>query len=80
MVKPLKKFKSGQFEVSLWKNEHEKEGMKFDIVTASLQKSWKKAGSESFERSSISGIAINDIPKLLMLLSKAYEDQNLKVE
>jgi hypothetical protein len=78
--KPIKKFKSGSFEVSLWENEHEKEGKKFKVVSASLQKSWKKADSDDFERSIISGIAMNDIPKLLMLLSKAFEDQSLKVE
>jgi len=80
MAKPIKKFKAGQFEVALWKNEYEKDGKKFEKITAGLQKSWKKPNSDDFDKSTISGIAINDIPKVIMLLNKAYEDQELKGE
>jgi len=77
---PLKNFKSGSYAVSLWENTHKKDNKEFTVVSASLQKSWKKSNSSEFERATISGIAINDIPKIMMLLRKAYEEESMRVE
>lgn len=39
--KPKKKFVSGNISISVWENEHEKEGRKFTMQTYTPQKSYK---------------------------------------
>lgn len=68
--KPIKKFKAGQFETSIWENEIQKDGRSFTAKSVSLRKSWKD--NENWKDSTIN-LQPNDIPKASFVLRKAYE-------
>jgi len=70
MVKPEKKFQAGALEASIFENEVNQNGKNFKIKKVAFQKrykssdgSWKSTGS----------LDISDIPKAILILSKAYE-------
>lgn len=70
MPKPEKKFVSGGIEASVFENQIQKDGKTFNIKKVAFQKrykssdgSWKGTGS----------LDISDIPKAILVLSKAYE-------
>jgi len=70
MGKPEKKFQAGALEASIFENEVNQNGKNFKIKKVAFQKrykssdgSWKSTGS----------LDISDIPKAILILSKAYE-------
>lgn len=70
-MQPEQKFKAGAVEVSIWKNESEKG----DYHSISFQRSYKdKEGNWQTTNS----LKVNDLPKALIALGKAYEYVALK--
>ena len=70
MPKPEKKFQAGGIEASIFENEVEQNGKPIKIKKVAFQKryksndgSWKSTGS----------LDMNDLPKAILVLSKAYE-------
>ena len=70
MPKPEKKFQASGIEASIFENEAHQNGKSIKIKKVAFQKrykstdgSWKSTGS----------LDINDLPKAILVLSKAYE-------
>jgi len=65
------RFKAGQVEATIWRNSYDGEKGKFDSYSVTLSKSyhddksgeWKKTGS----------LSVNDVPKAVVALQKAFE-------
>ena len=73
---PVKKWRSGSFDCSVWSNkrEIERDGNKMEVEfkTVSLRKSWEKDGQ--WHDNTIASIRKNDIAKMILLLQKAQEE------
>ncbi len=69
---PVKKFSVGAIQVAVWENES-KEGNRFNTV--SLDKRYK---DKSNEWKSSSSMKLNDLPKAILALQKAFEYLALK--
>ena len=67
---PEKKFRAGALSATVWKNTIEKEGKTFDFKTVSLERSYK---DNNDEWQTTSNMRINDLPKAVLVLNKAYE-------
>jgi hypothetical protein len=78
---PIKKFRSGSIDCSVWSNkrEIERNGDKVEVEfkTVSLRKSWEKAGQ--WHDSTIN-LRKNDIAVVIVLLQKAQEELLLAKE
>ncbi|MCD4759962.1 hypothetical protein K8R33_03670 [archaeon] len=72
MNKPIKKYKSGSIESSIWLNEREVNGDKVEFKTISLRKSWKD--DKNIWRDATINLRRNDIPKAILVLQKAQEN------
>jgi hypothetical protein len=77
LMKPLKKFKAGSIECSIWANEKEIEGKKIEFKTVNLKRSWKDG---DVWRDQQINLRRNDIIKVLLVLEKAQEELFLNVE
>ncbi len=76
--KPIKKFRSGNIESSIWLNEkQDKEGNKINFKTVSLRKSWNQEGK--WHDSTIN-LRRNDLQKIILVLNKAQEELLLSEE
>jgi hypothetical protein len=64
---PVKKFKAGAISVAIWENE-KKEGGRYNTV--SLDKRYKDK-EEKWQSSS--SLHMNDLPKAIVALQRAYE-------
>lgn len=71
--KPIKKYRSGSFELAFWENERAINDSLVSFQTMSLSKSYKKKG-EDIWRSEVIHIRRMDLPKILVLLQKGMED------
>ena len=69
MTKPEKRFQSGAIEASIFENEIQQNGKTVKIKKVAFQKRYKS--SEGWK--STYSLDINDIPKAILVLSKAYE-------
>jgi len=69
MPKPEKKFQSGGIEASIFENEIQQNGKTLKIKKIAFQKRYKSAQGWKTTYS----LDINDIPKAVLVLSKAYE-------
>ena len=69
MPKPEKKFQSGGIEASVFENEIQQNGKTIRIKKVAFQKRYK---SDQGWKTTYS-LDINDIPKAVLVLSKAYE-------
>ncbi len=69
---PLKKFSAGAVQVAVWENEA-KEGNQFNTV--SITRNYK---DKNDEWKSSSSLRVNDVPKAVLALNKAYEFLALK--
>jgi hypothetical protein len=69
---PLKKFNAGSIQVAVWENES-KEGNRFNTV--SIQRNYK---DKNDEWKSSSTLKVNDLPKAMVALQRAYEYLVLK--
>lgn len=68
-----KKFSAGCIQATIWKNDNDK----FTFSTVRLQKSYMdKAGTWQHTES----LRVNDLPKTIVVLQKAYEYLVLKGE
>ena len=70
MPKPEKSFKCGSCDVAIFENEIEKNGKKLRFKKVSFQKRYKNVDGEWKTTQSLD---VNDIPKAILILSKAYE-------
>jgi hypothetical protein len=76
--KPEKKFSTGLVEATVWKNiKHLEEGKDKEFRTITFNKSYKNSENEWKTTNSLN---TPDIPKAIVVLSKAYEYLILKGE
>ena len=71
IVEPVKKVKIGGIETAVWENAS-KEGQKF--YTTTIERSYK-LGEEWKKTSSL---RVNDLPKAILALQKAFEFASIK--
>ena len=74
MQKPIKKYSAGGINVAVWEN-YSTEGRQFNTVT--LARNYKDKNDQWKTSSSMK---VNDIPKAILALQKAYEALTLKDE
>lgn len=73
---PVKKFQAGGVQAAVWKNETQlKDGTTMDRLSASFERRYK--GKDGSWHSS-SSLQANDIPKTILVLTKAYEYMTVK--
>tara|TARA_Y100000310_G_C20663301_1_gene806013 strand:- start:392 stop:628 length:237 start_codon:yes stop_codon:yes gene_type:complete len=72
MPAPVKKYKVGNFECSIWNNERKFEGSTVEYQTLTLAKRWKD--NKNITREQKLNIRKNDIEKVLVLLRKIQEE------
>ena len=70
MPKPEKRFRCGGCEAAVFENEMNRGGKTMKIKKVSFQKRYK---SMDGEWKSTNSLDINEIPKAILALSKAYE-------
>ena len=74
--RPIKKWRSGSIDCSVWSNkrEIERDGDKMEVEfkTVSLRKSWEKDGK--WYDHTIGNIRKNDLARMILLLQKAQEE------
>ena len=70
MAKPEKRFRCGGCEAAIFENEIVRNGKTIKIKKVSFQKRYKDGDGEWKSTSSLDQ---NDIPKAMLVLSKAYE-------
>ncbi|MCX6801008.1 MAG: hypothetical protein NTZ73_02375 [Candidatus Diapherotrites archaeon] len=70
-MKPVKKLKIGTIDVAVWENESKK-GDKF--FTTTIERSYKKG--EEWKKTN--SFRMNDLPKAILALQKAFEFASLK--
>jgi len=74
---PIYKEKAGAVSISVFENEGKnKEGQKYVFKTVNLQKSYKDKEGK-WQNKDVS-LRIDDIPRAVMLLQKAFENCTLK--
>jgi len=76
MPKPEKKFQSGGIEASIFENEIQQNGKSVKIKKVAFQKRYKSSQGWKTTYS----LDINDLPKAILVLSKAYEHLVLNPE
>jgi len=77
--RPIKKWRSGNFEVAIWSNKSERNGEELEFKTLTLSRNWKKKDDDVW-RSDIMNLRKMDIPRVMVLLQKAQEDLLLTKE
>ena len=77
MSKPEKRFKCGSCEAAIFENEINRNGKTVKLKKAVIQKRYKTADDEWKSTYSLDK---NDIPKMILALSKAYEYLMMGVE
>lgn len=74
MSAPVKKFQAGGVQVAVWENDSPK-GNNLKFNTVSIERRYK---SKDDQWKSTSSMNVNDIPKAILSLQKAYEYLALK--
>lgn len=70
MNQPEKKFKAGALVATIWNNKIQKDGKEETYRTISFERNYKdKEGNWKTTNS----LRVNDLPKAVMILNKAYE-------
>ena len=73
---PEKKFRAGGISVAVWKNESkDSKGVSREFRSVSFEKGYK---DKSGEWKSTNSLHASDIPKAIVVLSKAYEYLTLR--
>lgn len=67
---PEKKFKAGAVAATVWKNKSEKDGSAFEYRTISFERRYK---DNKGEWQSTNSLRVNDLPKAMLVINKAYE-------
>jgi hypothetical protein len=69
---PTKKYRAGAIGVSVWKNTVQNDkGESYDKYSVSTQRSYKDKNDEWQKTTNMN---VNDLPKLITLLQKAFDD------
>lgn len=71
--RPIKKWRSGNFEAAIWLNEKKVGDITTEFKTASLSRSWKKKEDDTWRRDVIHFRRM-DLPKMITLLTKVQEE------
>jgi hypothetical protein len=69
MPKPEKRFRCGAVEASIFENEVQQNGKQFKVKKVSFQKRYK--ASDGWK--STNSLDVNDLPKAILALQKAFE-------
>ena len=77
MGHPEKKFRCGGCEAAIFENEYIKDGKPLTVKKVSFQKRYK---IDDGDWKSTNSLDVNDIPKAVMVLNKAFEYITLKSE
>ncbi|MCK4669892.1 MAG: hypothetical protein KAT43_01720 [Nanoarchaeota archaeon] len=75
MTKPEQKFRVGCVSATIWGNETKKDGKIREFKTVSFERNYKDKDGEWQTTSSLN---INDLPKAMVVLGKAYEYLTLR--
>jgi hypothetical protein len=67
---PEKKFKAGSITATVWLNQTRKGPSKFSYRTVNLERNYKDKDNKW---KSTSSLRLNDLPKAVLVLNKAYE-------
>jgi hypothetical protein len=67
---PENKFRAGAITATIWKNSLNKDGTEASFNSITLERSYK---DKSGNWQTTSSFRINDLPRLTLLLNKAYE-------
>jgi hypothetical protein len=72
---PDAKFRAGPIVATIWSNENvSKDGQKVNFKTVTCQRSYK---DKNDEWQTTNNLRTNDIPRAILVLTKAYEALNL---
>lgn len=71
MTKPAKKFECGGISVAVWANEIQTDAGPRTVERVTLERRYKDATTGEWK--STNGFRENEIPRAILLLSKAYE-------
>jgi len=74
---PETKFRSGAIAATIWSNETIKDGKKVEYKSVSFERSYK---DKNDQWQSTNSLRTADIPKAILVLSKAYEHLALNAE
>ena len=77
MAKPIKKFRAGAIDASVWKNQVERDGKEFDAYNFSIERS---CTDKDGKWKTTSSFKINDLPKVALVANKAYEFLSMKAD
>lgn len=72
---PEKKFRAGAICATVWKNHSEKDGKDTEYRTVSFDRNFQ---NEKGEWNTTHSLRVNDLPKAVLVLQKAYEYVSLK--
>ena len=75
MAQPEKRFKAGSCEAAVFENEIVRDGQTVNVKKVAIQKRYK---TQDDEWKSTHSLDKNDIPKMMLALSKAYEYLTLR--
>ena len=75
--KPEKRFSTGAISATVWKNAKNIKGKDVDFRTVTLQRRYK---DNNGDWQSSSSLGVNDLPKAVLVLNKAFEYLCLKGE
>ena len=78
--KPYKKIRAGQVSATIWKNESEKDGKKFDVFSIQFTKSYSVEENEQTVWKDTNSLQANDLAKAILVLQKAQEELFLTKE
>ncbi|MBW2987294.1 hypothetical protein KY336_01975 [Candidatus Woesearchaeota archaeon] len=73
--KPEQKFRVGNISATVWKNEAKRDGKISQFKTVSFERNYKDKDDEWQTSNSMT---VNDLPKAMVVLGKAYEFLALK--
>ncbi len=73
--KPIKEFRAGGIQVAIWKKETEENGKTIIKYSISIQKSFR---DDSGNYQDTNNYFPDELPKLALLIHKAYETITLK--
>ena len=74
--KPIKKYRSGNFELAFWENERPVNDALVSFTTMTLSKSFKKKDDDTWRNETIH-IRRMDLPKIHVLINKGIEETYL---
>jgi len=74
---PETKFRSGAIAATVWSNETVRDGKKVEYRTVSFERSYK---DKNDQWQSTNSLRTTDLPKAILVLTKAYEHLALNAE